>query len=215
MSGIKQPDSLEDFLSAWDGIVEKHIQDDLKNALKDKEEAMQLIKQYGIVLFANEDRRCFLKKLKKYSILLFEGNLPHHGPGSDDFRAVIFFTVRLDVSAKEYSNLQMTQEKLIFMLYEEIRDRISIDSTRFLFTRLANCIAESALRGTTRDVTFNERAMCKGLIDNWNNLIKAALQMKREPSDKHKTELETAKLLLICWACQRDMNQQNKRHKTG
>ena len=156
-----------------------------------------------------------MKKLKKYSILLFEGNLPHHGPGSDDFRAVIFFTVRLEESATQYSNLQMTQEKLIFMLYEDIRDRISIDSTRFLFTRLANFIVESALRGTTRDVTFDEKFMCKGLIKNWNHLIKSALNMKREPSDKHKNELETAKHMLIFWACQRDMNQQNKRHKTG
>jgi hypothetical protein len=217
MSGVKQPDSPEDFLSAWDGIVEKHTQDDLKNALQlqEKANAMQLIKQYGILMFAKEDRRCFLKKLKKYSILLFEGNLPHHGPGSDDFRAVIFFTVRLEESATEYSNLQMTQEKLIFMLYEDIRDEISIDSIRFLFTRLANFIVESALRGTTRDVTFEEQYMCKGLINNWNHLIKSALNMKREPSDKHKNELETAKHLLIIWACQREMNQQNKRHKTG
>ena len=202
MTGIKQPDGAEEFLSAWDDIEKLRFHKKLAAAINGSKTATEKIQEYGILISAKEERRLYTKKLKKHSIFLFGGNIPHHGPGSDGFRAIIFFTVRLQESSATYNDLQMTQEKLILIVYDEVRSHVCIDTIHFLFNKLADCIIENASRGTTRDVTIETKGRDR-FFDKWDDLVTAVVNMKTDPSDNRRNELQRAKTLFIAWGPER------------
>lgn len=143
--------------------------DEFWELVRKNSSASQLVKEYGRLFLTKDEatRRKDTTTMETFSIQLLKGSQPHHGPGSQrGHRFIVFGVLRpsLCPPSNGYNgNSQFSREKLLFTIYERLRDQVVEGSDSHPFTKpirtyilnkLASLLILTGSNGRTYDATM-------------------------------------------------------------
>ena len=206
MNDVPMCPSVADIVSVFDKMYPREFSgevNDLEVALLNNEDMEAHAANWGRIMYVSDNRRPKKKIMKKYSMTIMQGNHPHNGPGSNTFRAVLFFTALPCGSNKDqaYGDTQMSKEGFIITIIRKtlpsLKKNNDILTIKRLYHSFASAVAESAQYGA-RDQTLKNNstkddfgaAKFSHLI---NNLITCVEECNTDPSTRNEVMVLMAK----------------------
>ena len=206
MNDVPMCPSVADIVSVFDQMYPREVSgevNDLEVALLNNEDMEAHAANWGRIMYVSDNRRPKKKIMKKYSMTIMQGNHPHNGPGSNTFRAVLFFTALPCGSNKDqaYGDTQMSKEGFIITIIRKILPSLKknndILTIKRLYHSFASAVADSAQYGA-RDQTLTNNSTkddfgavkFSHLI---NNLITCVEKCNTDPSTRNAVMVSTAK----------------------
>ena len=199
MSGVPMCPTVEDIASVFDKMYPSEIlggENALKMSLLDNTDMIAHAASWGRIMYIDEKRRPKKKYTKKYTMTIMQGNHPHNGPGSNDFRAVIFFTALPRGSNEEhaYGDEQMSKERFIMTiirtLLPSLKERNDILTIKRLYYAFACAVAESAQYGARDKTLINTKTNADFGAVKFSNLIdklvRCVEECNKDPNKSNK-----------------------------
>ena len=164
---------------------------ELFHRLRESDDALEMIRQYGHLFWAEERNEVEREKVKRYSIALLDSCQPHCGPSTknlkaNDPRVTIFFTITPNgFKGKRYSGgKQMSREKLTYKIYDALSEKnTSPEIDSYLLSKFTEYVGASARRGTQDDTLMDWEAE---VSEEWKSKFKEGLGATMKSEEKVK-----------------------------
>jgi hypothetical protein len=195
-TGVPLTPNGSDLVAVWNnqGHTPPEI---LATWLTEDTNAKELIDKWGRLIYTGYRRRGKPTAKKQFDMTLLHGSVPHCGPDSKKFRAVLFFTAAAPTKSqptkgrkrpaaavstpkKNYNDEQMSYEKLIWTLtsyFHTIQDHHCTEywkALQFLYGRFGEIIAASGTTIGAFDGTLLSASgmtpILRGMISNLGTL---------------------------------------------
>lgn len=149
-----------------------------------------LISSYGRLLRAIPERRPKEKTVDQYSLVVMNGGHPHCAPSNIEPRIVLFFTLsgnQMDVEQHYDGDVQLSREKLTFLLYERMvakrntgDESVKSEHLEYLLKKTGSYVAETAQFGSTdTTLTFDDPKIEKKRVDIVRTYLKVGPLLER------------------------------------